>query len=702
MAIQSRIVKFSNVNMNLKLNSPGSVSMTVDATDASNFFIQPVIYCLLVYRNGALVWSGPVWTTDETHTFNSRKISFTAVGWAELLNHRVLRTLPGYGISTSSLTFTNGTFESAISGWTGTNGSLARDTVVFRSGAGSLRLSENLATPGPSHTLVSGRANALSGTPTSGKKYRMNFYARARKDARLMNALPPFLEILEGAVRVAYLDLSNLFNGGSRLSSSGAFTFNSTFENSWTTTGAFAFNSIDWVSSGVATTFNFGWYASTPLMAGYVPGTGFTSGDSSTSGSWLAAINVVGFDTMHCDGVHWLYARTPQPSGVIDVGIADWGGEFDTTKTYTCNVSFSGLGYTEGGSGEFAIYNGGSGGYSSRLGGTGAGTFTGGSSSLSFTFTPSGTQPLWFRLTGTWAAPAGSDVLRIMDISFYENGTDTDPLLNIDDVTMQEFIGDGIYQNLDAGQVAINLLNKANADGATKIAAGSVETTQLRTRTYQRFSNIGKEIAALSSIESGFDYVVDPITRALNIYNRTNATNFPASASSGNAGAGSWLYSADRTSVLKFDWGSGKSNLNSWRRTKDASSIVNRLNVQGKYALGVAEDTSAESTYGIFEDIASLPDVIDATNTVLPAYANAEIAIRKTPKTLYEVGLNVGGPNAPQLFIDFNVGDKAVIDVTGQDSIQNITSPMTVRIFGVSLTIDQEGNETVSGIQLSQ
>lgn len=712
LAILYKINKYSGVNLSLKLNTPGTLSMTIDGQDQSYLqnAIVPVSRCILVYRNGALVWSGPIWTVDETHD-TVGKVAITAVGWAELLNHRILRTLPGYGLTTSAITFTNGTFESALSGWSGINDTTARDTVVFRSGAGSWRMAENIATPGPNPAaaLIQASANAFSATPTAGKKYRVNFYARARKDAKLMNATPPYLEVLESGVRVGYIDLNNLFNAGSRASSAGAgYSSTPTFvsETCWTTNAAFNLNAIEWVSSGIAPTFRFSWAANTPVMAGYTPGTGFTAGDSSSTGSWGANINIVGADTVHTDAsLHRLYFRTPQPSGHIEAHFADWGGEFDTSKTYTCYLSFSGMGYTENGSGELAIYNGGTSGPVTRLGGTGVGSWGGlTTGAASFTFTPSGAMPLWLVFTGTWAgAGSGVDVFQVFDLTFYENGTNVDNLLNVDDVTVQEYVGDGIYQNLDAGQIAINLLNKANADGATKVNSGSVEVTQPRTRTYQRFSNIGKEIKALSDIESGYDYFVDPITRNMNIYNRTNATNFPVTSTPGNAGANSWIYSADRTAYLHLDYQTGKSNLASWRKTQDGSAMTNRLNVQGKYALGLAQDATSQSTYGIFEDLVSLPDVIDATNTVLPAYANAEIAIRKNPKTLYDVQLQVASPNTPLLFIDFNVGDKALLDVQGLTGnfISNQTASITVRIFGVSLTIDSQGNEALSGLQLA-
>lgn len=288
----------------------------------------------------------------------------------------------------------------------------------------------------------------------------------------------------------------------------------------------------------------------------------------------------------------------------------------------------------------------------------------------------------------------------IYDISIEETNADTDLLLNIDDVTLQEYNGDGIYSNMDAGLIATALLQKTNSDADSKILPGTVQTTQPRTRTYQQFSNVGKEIKALSDIESGYDFVIDPITRSLNIYNRTNATNFPSAPAGSAAGVGSWTYSADRSSSLRFEYGIGSDNLSSIKKTQDSSTVVNRLNVKGKYALGQASDATSQSSYGLFEDLISLPDVIDASTSVLPFYANAEIAFRKNPKIIYEIETKTGG-NTPRLFIDFNIGDRATINVGSNILASGSALTQQIRIFGVQMSVDAEGNERLSGLQLS-
>lgn len=670
MARIARIDRINSATINMQLNNAGSVQLVLDRSDPaiSNVSV-PITNCLLVYRDGTLVWSGPVWTVDETHSGESKKITITAIGWFELLNHRLIRSTPGYTLGASSLSYTNGTFEAGISGYTTQNGTAARDTVVFQSGAGSLRLAENVTTGlWTGSPLISYlQANALSGTPTAGKRYQLYFSARARRDARYVNGIAPYLEILESGTRVGFKELGDCFVGNG-------------FIDYYTTTGAFFTYTTEWVSSGVAPTFRFAWD---------VNPTQFYQWDGSGIDYWTVHVGSIslgsGAITISADG---------SPTGYIEATLDGTTGELDPAKSYTCAVTYMTLAdplagdnfYVQDSLGTIL-------GTSPAIGSATVGVWT----TSTFTFTPTSLQPCQFYVTAnTWGF--GTRSIVIDSIVIRETNTNTDNLLNVDNITLQEYTGDGIYSNQDAGAIAMALLNKANSDGASKITPGSIQTTQPRTRTYQQFSNVGKEIKALSEIESGYDFVVDPITRVLNIYNRTNATNFP-SVLAGQAGVGSWTYSANRTSSLRFDYGIGKDNLSSVNRKKDSSTVVNRLNVKGKYALGFAQDTSSQSTNGIFEDLISLPDVIDASTSILPYYANAEVAFKKNPKISYDIQVKPGS-NSPSLFIDFNIGDRGTINVGTNILSDSGSVSQTIRIFGVQLSIDAEGNERISGLQL--
>lgn len=684
-----RITKISSANLNLQLNNGGNVSLTVDSTVLSSDLInmvQPLVYCILVYRDGFLVWSGPIWTVDESCSGEQQKINITAVGWFELLNHRLIRTQPGYSLITSPITWSNGTYESAVSGWTSILSTTARDTGVFHAGAGSFGWSESITGPFGDSNLSSTSylaltsANPLSATPTAGKRYKLNFWARGRKSPASVGASIPYFEILESGFRIAVVTLSDLFGTLSYTNTYTAGGFGDTttvIAGAGAAVASFTLYSLEWISSGIAPSFRLGWNLNPTQLI---------DGECTTKGNWTIlsgdGINVSGGGTS---------VIVTSSSGFITIVSQGWNGTFANAKVYKLTFNYT---VDANCSGTISITDGEGG---STLGTVsinqgGAGTYT-----VSFTWTATAIQPV-LKIDGIF--PGGS--LQMNDINISENATDTDALLNIDDVTVQEYVGDGIYSNTDAGAIATALLQKVNSDFNTRISPGSVQTTQPRTITYQQFSNVGKEIKVLSDIESGYDFVVDPITRALNIYNRTNATNFPSLSGSGQAGGNSWIYSANRSTALRFEYGMGSDNLSSIRKTQDSSTVVNRLNVKGKYALGFAQDTTSQNQYGVFEDLISLPDVIDASTSILPFYANAEIAFRKNPKILYEIQTKPG-VNTPKLFIDFNIGDRATLLVGGSVLTSTFGSPLSqqIRIFGVQMSVDAEGNERLSGLQLS-
>lgn len=665
----ARLTRISQASINLQLNNSGNVSLVVDSRDPNKAFLQPISRCILVYRDGALVWSGPVWMVDETYSADQNKITVTAIGWFELLNHRLIRSAPGYSLTTSSITFANGTFESAISGWTGSNASATRDTSAgnFHGGAGSLKFAGNYTGPfgtsfGPSTAQIV--STPFSSTPVNGKRYRVNFFAKGQRSPNYMNNNIPYIQIQDANLNIATQQLSNLYGVDS-------------FGNVGTgdPTGSFVAGFIEFIGSGVTT--NFGLYQDmTPPQFPNDPSSWNSDGNTTVSGS----INDIIIST---NNVIDTYAVATLPNGT----------RLTSGRSYTVSINIS----TFPGSGTGGVIN-----VRDSVTNSVIGTKTVGFSGLgtsTFTVTGGGNSAYIEATLGGGAWTNTGTVMIIHEIDVSETSTNTDALVNIDDITIQEYTGDGIYSNMDAGSIATALLLKANNDAASKIIPGTVQTTQPRTRTYQQFSNVGQEIKALSDVESGYDFWVDPATRALNIYNRTNATNFPSVSGTGQAGVGAYTYSADRSAWLNFEYGMGADNLSSFRRTQDSSVVVNRLNVKGKYATGFAQDTGSQTTYGVFEDLVSLPDVIDASTSVLPYYANAEIAFRKNPKITYDIQAKANV--APKLFVDFNIGDRATLRASGVAATNGSQTVQQIRVFGVQLTIDQEGNERLSGIQMS-
>lgn len=695
MAQVAKLTRINSASINLQLNNAGSVSLTLDRSDVYVVSAAvPLTNCLLVYRNGFLVWSGPIWTVQESYSGEQQKINITAIGWFELLNHRLLRSQPGYLLATSAITWSNSTYESATSGFSGSQTTTARDTGNFHGGAGSLGITESttgpfgsskgLYPPSGATTIAYASHTPLSGTPTSGKRYKLGFWAKGQKSPAGVGAKTPSLQILEGGVNgtiVGQTNLSGMYNDLTYNAGwNGTFNTPTTISGAGTSKGTFAQYSTEWVSSGVTPTFKWIWDVNPTQLTDYTRNWYLSSGSMSLPGSGTSAGLIVG---------------TSGSNGALVGGNGTWNGTFVNGRSYTVSIRWWRYGTCT--SGTFGINDsvGSVLGSMSVVGGPSGTPFTD-----TFTFT-AGTNQFVFAIVTAWSYIGVSDVIEIDDITIRETSNDTDLMFNVDDVTLQEYVGDGIYSAMDAGAIATALLQKTNSDADSKITPGTVQTTQPRTKTYQQFSNVGKEIKALSDIESGYDFIVDPVTKAFNVYNRTNATNFPAAAPGTAAGSsGVWTYSADRTAGLRFEYGVGADNLASIKKSQDGSSVVNRLNVKGKYALGQATDATSLSAYGLFEDLISLPDVIDASTSILPFYANAEIAFRKNPKIIYEIETKTSS-FTPRLYIDFNIGDRATLNVGANILASGSALTQTIRIFGVQMTVDAEGNEKISGLQLS-
>lgn len=228
------------------------------------------------------------------------------------------------------------------------------------------------------------------------------------------------------------------------------------------------------------------------------------------------------------------------------------------------------------------------------------------------------------------------------------------------------------YTATDAGVIALDLLTKSNADGGdiNYVFPGTSVTSQSRTRVYQPYSKVLDEIIALSDLESGYDLVVDPATRRLNIYSQYGGSQEEA----------------------YFEYGANADNVS---RTCDASKMANRIIVYSAVGAAQADDTDSQSRYGVFEEAIALSDVRDTT--ILGAYANAELAYRSVPLRFHNFSPR-SGSNVPVLFEDFNVGDTCYV-TAHRGRIQ--IAKQAVRIFSATVTWPDDGSddEQIASIQ---
>lgn len=84
-----------SVSVALVLNRQGSLSFQLPLDGPGVEAIEPITTCVKAYRKGELVWSGPVWTLEESPPPDNT-LSVTCTGWFEILNHRLLRADKNY------------------------------------------------------------------------------------------------------------------------------------------------------------------------------------------------------------------------------------------------------------------------------------------------------------------------------------------------------------------------------------------------------------------------------------------------------------------------------------------------------------------------------------------------------------------------------------------------------------------------------
>jgi hypothetical protein len=237
-------------------------------------------------------------------------------------------------------------------------------------------------------------------------------------------------------------------------------------------------------------------------------------------------------------------------------------------------------------------------------------------------------------------------------------------------------------------QIAYGLLNAVNAQDTLHplwVQQGTASGVMpIRNRFYVLGQNLGQGIQELSDIEAGVDISVDPVTRALNLA----AWDLYKSTSG-------WWGQVRSNIKLGYRWGPNNLKNFSWQESVD--KMTNRIIVVSQGAPIGAQDNASLDEYGRFSEYDT---ITDANQTILPAYANAELAVRSRPIITYNiVPFPRGTANSlPSLFDDFQIGDKIYLTAT-KDAfrVQN----QAVRIFGATVQLDDVGNETVSNLMTS-
>lgn len=234
------------------------------------------------------------------------------------------------------------------------------------------------------------------------------------------------------------------------------------------------------------------------------------------------------------------------------------------------------------------------------------------------------------------------------------------------------------------------------SDPTSKI--GSFPAAKNRIYTIAKGANIAQEIQRLVDIENGSDVWLNPGTRKLFVYDK-KMTDRP-------------------NTVFGYNW--GPNNLKQLARSFDPSSLVNYLYVVGA-DIGVVPayaDTQGvtfpspttnpplmgddtQEVYGLWEETAALSD--GRTTDILLAYAGSEVLLRSIPRQQYTLTpipwTSERTGNVPEPFVDYDLGDKVYFSArtARRVSIQK----QGVRVFGINVGINDDGNEEIGQLQVS-
>jgi hypothetical protein len=80
-------------HLQLFLNQPGSATFWLHLEDERTKYIEEHKTCIVCYRNGKAVWSGPIFKcVENADNTSNATLQVTVLGWFELLNRRIVHT----------------------------------------------------------------------------------------------------------------------------------------------------------------------------------------------------------------------------------------------------------------------------------------------------------------------------------------------------------------------------------------------------------------------------------------------------------------------------------------------------------------------------------------------------------------------------------------------------------------------------------
>jgi hypothetical protein len=244
------------------------------------------------------------------------------------------------------------------------------------------------------------------------------------------------------------------------------------------------------------------------------------------------------------------------------------------------------------------------------------------------------------------------------------------------------------YNNKPFSEIARDLIERANIDVPTGVTMGLVPPMNSINLTVPQFHPVGELLTQLTSIESGFDFNIDPLTRKFNIYWNT--------IRGGITGLGQ-----DRGAGVRFTY---PGNCTKVSRKRLGTKTQNRTEAVGQLGVGKAESIQSINENGLFEKSENLSDVVN--ENILTAFAEIQTLTLEKPFTIITFQPKSVGPGdvpiseVPRPFEDYELGDivYSVIEKGNRFRV-GMENPQPIRIYGFSLEITDEGQEKISNLQ---
>jgi len=213
------------------------------------------------------------------------------------------------------------------------------------------------------------------------------------------------------------------------------------------------------------------------------------------------------------------------------------------------------------------------------------------------------------------------------------------------------------------------------------VLGGTFGTPAVRTNSWAKGTKVAQVLSELSDVESGFDYIVDPVTRELNLY--------------------SWDTFTDRPEI-HYGYGIVPYNVSSLSFNEDSSTVRNRLVINGTNTFVIPpQEIESQDVYGLMEETVPLTGVADPDT--LAMYGIAELAVKREPMRFYEIvpfPFRRAHPqsNTPQLFVDYDLRDVVRLSVD-YGFVREKSRP--IRVYGASVTITENGDEVIDSLTTS-